>query len=94
MKIPKKFTLGGTTWKVPEHPALVNTVNALGVSSNITATIQMLSGLNPDVKEQTYCHELVHAILFSMGKPGNEHDEIFVDGFATFLHQYLKQHGN
>lgn len=90
MKIPKKFTLGGVTWKVSEDN-IPNINNALGLSSNVHATINIQPELNQDVKGQTFCHELVHAILFSMGKPGDTHDEVFVDGFATFLHQYLKQ---
>lgn len=40
------------------------------------------------VKEQTYLHEVVHAILFTMGDAG-PHDEKFVDGFASLLHQYI-----
>ena len=89
MKIPKNFRLGGTSWKVEE--ALLLT--AMGLSTNTRALIQLDKDLSKEVKEQTFCHELVHAVLYSMGKPSDQHDEVFVDGFATFLHQYLTQHG-
>jgi len=38
------------------------------------------------ITEQTFFHELVHAIMFSMGH--TNHDEIFVDAFGALLHQY------
>jgi hypothetical protein len=45
-----------------------------------------------DVTDQTYAvtfyHELVHAILFTMGK--SNHDEEFVDSFGQLLYQYVK----
>ena len=37
-------------------------------------------------KMSTFYHELVHAILFTMGR--NNHDEDFVDTFGNFLHQF------
>lgn len=39
-------------------------------------------------KEQTFYHELVHAVLFTMGKAN--HDEEFVDAFGSYLHQFMK----
>ena len=36
--------------------------------------------------QQTFCHELVHAILFTMGK--TTHEEEFVDAFGSLLHQF------
>lgn len=64
-------------------------MGAMGATFSQEAKVQLLSDLAKQIKEQTFCHELVHTILFSMGKPSTEHDEVFVDGFATFLHQYL-----
>ena len=90
MKIPKQVKLGGIAWEVREGYLAGN----LGVCRNDRGTIYLDSALPDAVKRQTYCHELVHAILFSMGKPADQHDEVFVDGFATFLHQYLEKHGN
>lgn len=88
MKIPREFKLGGITWKVEEHPFLPG---ALGATYGQETTVALLKTLPRQVKEQTYCHELVHCILYSMGVPTAEHDEKFIDGFAVFLHQYLDQ---
>lgn len=86
VKIPVSFQLGGTVWTVEQTTPLMG---AMGASFSQEAKVQLLSSLSKQTKEQTFCHELVHCILFSMGKPSNEHDEVFVDGFAVFLHQYL-----
>lgn len=88
MKIPKQFQLGGIVWKVEEQQSVPG---AYGACHNGEAKIVLLSSMPKQVKQQTYCHELVHAILFSMGKPADQHDEVFVDAFGTFLHQYLLQ---
>jgi hypothetical protein len=87
VKLPKTFTLGGIEWAVKQLPHIPN---AYGATHQGEAAVAILETLKRDVKEQTFCHELVHAILFSMGKTVDQHDEVFVDGFATFLHQYLK----
>jgi hypothetical protein len=42
--------------------------------------------MNKVFTEQTFCHELVHAIMFSMGH--TQHEEVFVDAFGQLLHQY------
>lgn len=88
MKIPQEFVLGGTTWSVEITDQLLG---ALGAAYPQEAKVRLLKSLPRQIKEQTFCHELVHCILYSMGKPSDQHDEIFVDGFATFLHQYFAQ---
>jgi hypothetical protein len=42
--------------------------------------------MNEQMTQQTFCHELVHAILFTMGK--TTHEEEFVDAFGSLLHQF------
>jgi hypothetical protein len=42
--------------------------------------------MNKQSTEQTFYHELVHAIMFTMGKLN--HDEEFTDAFGALLHQY------
>ena len=86
MRIPKSFTLGAITWEVIQKD---NLLGAYGATYSGKGVVELLKELPPQIKEQTFCHEVVHAILFAMGKPQPEHDEVFVDGFATFLHQYL-----
>jgi hypothetical protein len=86
MKIPKQFQLGGTKWTVEQTTPLMG---AMGATFSGLALIQLDKALPQQIKEQTYLHEVIHSILFAMGKPYAEHDEVFVDGFATFLHQYM-----
>lgn len=85
--IPKKFTLGAVNWTVEEVDSLVN---AMGATFLAESKVQILKGLKQDVKEQTFYHELVHCILYALGKM--QHDEEFVDSFAVMLHQYMKTH--
>lgn len=85
MKIPNEFKLGGIKWSVTQMPLC----GTLGQCYMTNATIQLEKSLQREVKEQTFCHELVHAIMFTMGM--RDHDEKFVDAFAVFLHQYLTQ---
>ena len=42
--------------------------------------------MNEQMTEQTFFHELVHAIMFTMGKLN--HDEEFTDAFGSLWHQY------
>jgi predicted SprT family Zn-dependent metalloprotease len=87
MKIPTSFTLGGLTWKVRLMKRLPGRYGECQLSKT---TIQLLDkDVTQELQEQTFCHELVHSILFAMGKPQEEHDEHFIDAFATFLHQYM-----
>ena len=85
--IPKKFDLGGMTWKVEQLDVIPG---AMGATSNAEAIIVLLKSLPNEVKMQTFLHELAHAIMFSMGKSADQHDEQFVDAFATFYLQFLK----
>lgn len=86
MKIPKKYKLGGVTWSVIFTHELFN---AMGCCNNETGVLTIKNMDNPSITEQTFCHELIHSILYSMGR--TEHNEEFVDTFAVFLHQYLSQ---
>lgn len=85
--IPATFDLGGITWSVTELDVIPG---AMGACSNADAAIVLLKSLAPEIKFQTFLHELVHAVFFSMGKSADQHDEQFTDAFATFFLQYLK----
>ena len=82
MSLPKKFELGGVSWTVKEVEYLPG---LMGACDPTTATILILKSLPPETKEHTFYHEAVHACMYAMGK--TVHDEEFVDGIATFLHQ-------
>lgn len=87
MSIPKSFQLAGLKWKVKENNHLVN----MGECHSARGLIYLKPDPNysAEVREQSFYHELVHAILYTMGDNG-PHDEKFVDGFAFLLHQYMK----
>lgn len=87
MKIPRSFQLGGIVWKVEQTTPLMG---AMGASFLGQALVQIDKDLPQQVKQQTFYHELVHTILYAMGKINEPHDEVFVDGFASFLHQFMQ----
>jgi predicted SprT family Zn-dependent metalloprotease len=87
MKIPKQFRLGGVNWTVQTGQP----IEAMGFCQLDKALIKLNDDIKGEVLEQTFAHELVHSIMFSMGL--RDHDEKFVDCFGTFLHQYLSQWG-
>lgn len=84
MKIPARFQLAGSEWTVVYVPNLTE----LGHCHSEGRVIQIRKGLSKQDEEQTFYHELVHAILFTMGKIN--HDEEFTDLFGAFLHQFEK----
>ena len=86
MNIPKKFKLGGFTWTVVMRKRLKGKYGDCDLKN---LRIHILDSLAPEMKEQTFCHELTHAIWFAMGKDQETHNEEAIDGFAMFLHQYF-----
>lgn len=86
MKIPRSFTLGGTRWRVEESAAL----NEMGHCDPNTATIRLRKDLTKQVKAATFCHELQHAIRFTLGV--YEHNEVEVDAQGNMLFQFLQQY--
>ncbi len=83
MRIPKTFQLAGSTWKVVQ----IKDFTHLGQCLRDVRTIHLRENTPKELKDQTFCHELVHAIKFMMGE--EDHNEIAVDAFATYLHQAL-----
>lgn len=86
-RIPSQFDLGGITWTVEQ---LETIPGCMGLTDPTKFKVLLLKELGPQAKFQTFLHELAHCIMFAMGKTNEQHDEQFVDGFATFFFQYLK----
>lgn len=82
--VPTYFELGGFEWTVKFSDDLTE----LGKSDCHSQLITLRSGMSEQTTIQTFYHELVHAILFTMGQMS--HDEVYVDAFAVFLHQFAK----
>lgn len=80
--VPTSFYLVGCEWTVK----YIEELSEYGKCVCDTQTIYIRAGMNKVFTEQTFCHELVHAIMFSMGH--TQHDEIFIDAFGQLLHQY------
>jgi hypothetical protein len=87
MKIPRAFLLAGIRWTVEESTH----ISDMGHCDSETATIRLRKDLSPQVKASTFCHELQHAIRYTLGK--DEHDEVEVDAQGNLLHQFLEQWG-
>jgi Zn-dependent peptidase ImmA (M78 family) len=79
-----EFKLAGMTWEIIESD-----MPDLGASNPDNCKIMINSRLKGQEREVTFYHELVHAILFTMGE--RDHDERFVEGFAQLLYQYEQQ---
>ena len=82
--LPTSFTLAGFEWTVVVRADL----SEYGRCDPNTQTIYIREGMNEQMTQQTFFHELVHAIMFTMGH--TTHDEVFTDAFGAFLHQYEK----
>lgn len=85
MIIPDSFQLAGIVWTVREQADTVN----LGQTFRDKALITLQEELPQQIKEATFCHELVHVIKYMLGHP-EPHNEEEVEQWAYYLHQYLK----
>ena len=95
----KTFKLGAKTYKVKrqkeliQHPENPNW-KAVGMVNTDTLEIFICENndegipIHPMNQDQTFYHELVHAILNEMGHDLNN-DEFFVQTFSNFLHQFI-----
>jgi len=78
------FDLAGCKWTI----LAVSHMTEMGLCDPETHTIKIRASLPEQAQQATFYHELVHAILFTMGK--TNHDEEFVDTFGGLLHQYTR----
>ena len=83
MRVPRSFQLAGTTWRVLDAAL----IGEYGHCDTSEAVIRLNKGMSPQIRESTFCHELVHAIQDTMGL--RDHDEKEVDAFGPLLHQFL-----
>lgn len=63
-------------------------ITDLGHCDVMNYKILIKRGMTPQATEVTFYHELVHAVLFTMGK--TDHSEEFVENFGGLLHQFNK----
>lgn len=94
--IPQQFRLAGKTWHVRElsdkdierHPD--GGEDVFGLCLNGHSEILIRAGLPQQEREHTFLHELVHAMLYTLGWGRLNADEDRVDALAGMLHQFLQ----
>jgi hypothetical protein len=87
----KEFTLGAIKWEIKTDDNRLDDLNMLGLCEFIKSTISIYEkGMDTNLIEQTIYHELVHAILDTMGERELSANDKFVQNFALLLHQFEK----
>ena len=90
--IPKKLKIGSVDYEVrPVEHCGTNDDFGLWRSQGIIEIANQAGGyeVSDSKKEQTFLHELTHAILFAMGKEDLNDDESFVNTFSSFLSEAI-----
>lgn len=98
MIIPEVVRVGSVFYKVKtqETPIVMNGVQCLGYCDYYNHTIMLdITMQDEQTMEQTFCHELVHAMMFerkinleAMGLSNLQMEEV-VDNLGIALHQVL-----
>lgn len=94
MQIPTSLILAGQLVKVVKNPKLIHDNEWYGAAVYRESKIELQTStksrpLTRNCLEVSFCHELVHWILHSMGESEKNKDEKFVELFGVFLHQAL-----
>lgn len=91
IEIPKSYTVGGQEIKVKyeDNYDQLGTVSVYAGDLKIANTHLGLTQ-SKSSKENTFCHELVHSILDTMGEYDLSANEKFVSCFSGFLLEALK----
>lgn len=89
-KIPSEIDLAGQTFQVVQDPSIQKLSGCCGQTHFDEGVIIINPQLRPDTRNVTYFHELVHAILMTMGAGELNKDEAFVDTFGNLLWQSFK----
>ena len=94
IQIPKSFSLLGKTWSVALDTTLMQKARwgeCIAVTSSIN--IYPENGeieVNREQVEETFLHELVHALLDAASRHDLSDDEPLVESLAGLLMQFLK----
>ena len=89
--IPKQFQLAGHTIKVKiiPHARWPHKKDTIGVFDPSTYEIHINSRTRGTNRQQTFTHELVHALLIIGGHGDISDNEDFVDRMGHLLHQAM-----
>lgn len=84
-KPPLRFELGGLRWEVLLKDE-VEMGDCYGKTHMEFHRIELCDNLTPQREQDTYLHEVLHAILASQGRPyGGNVEETYVGALATGL---------
>ena len=94
VKIPKHYQVGGTDMEVRRVERCPN--NSIGQAYTAAGYIEIADIYDKDTKQSETCkvnsfyHELVHTILGTMGEFDLNNNERFVNSFASFLTEAMR----
>ncbi|WP_407857658.1 hypothetical protein [Enterococcus hailinensis] len=94
MKLPKEIKVCGINYKIElvEVIDIAGERNYQGMCHFDLAKIEILESLSDQRKEQTFVHELTHAIFYEAGY--DEQDEDMINRVGIALHQVIKEFVN
>lgn len=85
----RKFKLGGIQWIVKKDNKRLDDLRLLGLCEFNSSLISIYTkNIDKNLISQTIYHEVVHAILESMGESDLSANDKFVQKFALLLHQF------
>lgn len=88
-ELPKKFTLNGIDFKVTKVDEIDNLGEFDSVAQEIRInTVEEGMIISPQIQENTYYHEVAHALLWNAG--GDWENELLVQSLGNVLQQYIK----
>lgn len=90
--LPKTVKIGGVHYSVEEQENLINIEEAWGRIDFFNSNIRVDKSLSDDRKEQSFIHEVVHAIFLEAGY--KEQEEDMINRVSIVLHQVLKDNPN
>ena len=87
MDIPRTFPLAGNTWTV-RYKKKQELKGDYGACLEDKNEVWIQRGLKADKRTQTFIHELLHAIHYTMGQL-DDHDEKGIEAMSQLLYQAL-----
>ena len=92
MKIPERFYIGGQLVDVENVNNLQGKLGECSIAEGYIKIADTFDGhiQTKSSKDNTFVHELVHAVLDTMGQSDLSADEIFVNSFSGFLTEALR----
>jgi hypothetical protein len=95
MIIPKKVKVCGLVYNVEENAKASSSADVYGITDHYKQSIILDPRVSQEKKEQTFVHEVLHAIWDSVGLNSRYNDhkqqEEIVDALSNGLYQVFKE---